>query len=47
MDEMVILERRSNTKGISPENTDHGTKTEFLKNFIEKGDFPKIMVLPK
>ena len=30
--EMVVLERRSNTPGVSPENSDHGTKSEFLKN---------------
>ena len=38
-DEMVVLERRSNTPGVSPENTDHGTKTDFLKN-PEQGKLP-------
>ena len=38
-DEMVVLERRSNAPGVSPENTDHGTKTDFLKK-PEEGKLP-------
>ena len=28
---MVVLEKRSSTPGISPEVSDHGTKTDFFK----------------
>ena len=37
--DMVVLERRSSTPGISPEVSDHGTKTDFLKS-------PKLDALP-
>ena len=36
---MVVLEKRSSTPGISPEVSDHGTKTDFLKS-PAKGKIP-------
>ena len=29
---MVVMEKRSSTPGISPEVSDHGTKSDFLKS---------------
>ncbi len=31
-EKLVILEKRSNVPGVATESTDHGTKSEFLKN---------------
>ena len=31
-EKLVVLEKRSSVPGVSPESSDHGTKSEFLKN---------------
>ena len=36
---MVVMEKRSSTPGISPEVSDHGTKTKFLKS-AKEGEMP-------
>ena len=37
--EMIVLQRRSNTPGVNPKNTDHNQKAPFLKTPIE-GQIP-------